>query len=91
VAADYFLLRRRHLDVEALYSESGAYGYRKGFNGYALVCWAIGVAVYQGIANLYPSIGASLPSVVLAGAIYLGLARLRKRRMARGGVSATRG
>src|SRR5215212_2730330 len=30
VAADYFLLRRRHLDVQALYEESGAYGYRKG-------------------------------------------------------------
>ena len=41
VAADYFLLRRRRLDVQALYSESGAYGYRKGFNGYALFCWAI--------------------------------------------------
>src|SRR5918912_1315964 len=91
VAADYFLLRRRHLDVQALYEESGAYGYRKGFNGYALFCWAIGVAVYQGIANLYPSIGASLPSFVLAGAIYLGLARLQKRRMPRGGVSATGG
>ena len=91
VAADYFLLRRRHLDVEALYEESGAYGYRKGFNGYALFCWALGVAAYQGIANLYPSIGASLPSFVLAGTIYLGLARLQKRRMPRGGVSATRG
>src|SRR5215210_6352117 len=73
VAADYFLLRRRRLDVQALYSESGAYGYRKGFNGYAPLCWAIGVAIYPGIANLYPSIGASLPSFVLAGAIYLGL------------------
>src|SRR5919112_1539763 len=61
VAADYFLLRRRHLDVQALYEESGAYGYRKGVNGYALFCWVLGVAVYQGIANLYPSIGASLP------------------------------
>ena len=91
MAADYFLLRRRHLDVEALYEESGAYGYRRGFNGYALFCWALGVAAYQGIANLYPSIGASLPSFVLAGTIYLGQARLRKRRMPRRGVSATRG
>jgi nucleobase:cation symporter-1, NCS1 family len=78
VAADYFLLRRRRLEVEALYEESGVYGYHKGFNGYALFCWAVGVIVYQGIANLYPSIGASLPSFVLAGAIYLGIARLRK-------------
>src|SRR5919112_296475 len=81
-----FLLRRRHLDVQALYEESGAYGYGKGVNGYALFCWVLGVAVYQGIANLYPSIGASLPSFVLAGAIYLGLALLRKRRMPRGRV-----
>jgi NCS1 family nucleobase:cation symporter-1 len=79
VAADYFLLRRRYLQVEALYDESGVYGYHKGFNGYALFCWAVGVVVYQGIAHLYPSIGASLPSFVLAGAIYLGLVRLRQR------------
>jgi NCS1 family nucleobase:cation symporter-1 len=73
VAVDYFLLRRRRLDIDALYDESGV-----GFNVYALFCWAVGVAVYQGIANLYPSIGASLPSFVLAGAIYLGLTRLRR-------------
>jgi NCS1 family nucleobase:cation symporter-1 len=79
VAVDYLLLRRRHLDVQALYDKSGAYGYHKGFNGYALFCWVIGVAIYQGIANLYPSIGASLPSFVLAGAIYLGLAQLQRR------------
>jgi NCS1 family nucleobase:cation symporter-1 len=78
VAADYFLLRRRRLEVEALYEKSGVYGYHKGFNGYALFSWAVGVIVYQGIANLYPSIGASLPSFILAGAIYLGIARLRK-------------
>jgi putative hydroxymethylpyrimidine transporter CytX len=73
VAVDYFLLRRRRLDIDALYDGSSV-----GFNVYALFCWAVGVAVYQGIANLYPSIGASLPSFVLAGAIYLGLARLRR-------------
>ena len=80
VAVDYFLLRRRRLAIDALYDESGAYGYHNGFNGYALFCWAIGVVVYQGIAHLYPSIGASLPSFILAGALYLGLIRLRKRR-----------
>jgi putative hydroxymethylpyrimidine transporter CytX len=79
VAVDYLLLRRRHLDVEALYDKSGVYGYHKGFNGYALFCWVIGVAIYQGIAQLYPSIGASLPSFVLAGAIYLGLTQLQRR------------
>jgi cytosine/uracil/thiamine/allantoin permease len=65
--------------VEALCEEFSAYGYRQGFNGYALFCWALGVAVYQGIANLYPSVGASLPSFLLAGIIYLGLARLQRR------------
>ena len=79
VAADYFLLRRRSLEIEALYDKSGTYGYHKGFNGYALFCWALGVMIYQGIAHLYPAIGASLPSFVLAGAIYLGLVRLWKR------------
>ena len=68
-----------HSHRRMLYDESSIYGYRKGFNGYALFCWAIGVAIYQGIAHLYPSLGASVPSFILAGAIYLGLAQLTKR------------
>lgn len=80
VAADYFLLRRGYLDIDALYEGSDARGYRKGVNGSALFCWAVGVVAYQIIANLYPSIGASLPSFVLAGALYLGLTRLGKDR-----------
>ena len=80
VATDYFLLRRRRLDIDNLYDKTGTYGYHRGFNWYALACWVVGVVIYQGIAGLYPSVGASLPSFILAGVIYLGLTQLRKDR-----------
>jgi nucleobase:cation symporter-1, NCS1 family len=42
--ADYWIVRRRTLDVAALYRRGGAYEYRGGFNPAALVALAIGVA-----------------------------------------------
>ena len=43
--ADYFLLRRRTLDVDALYdaSSSGAYFYSGGYNPAALIALIVGV------------------------------------------------
>ncbi|MEA3375170.1 MAG: cytosine permease, partial [Chloroflexota bacterium] len=45
LAADYFVLRRRHLDVDELYRSGGAYWYQGGVNWMAVVAWAGGVAV----------------------------------------------
>jgi len=42
--ADYWLVRRGRLDVEALYREAGAYAYRRGWNPAALIAFAMGVA-----------------------------------------------
>jgi NCS1 family nucleobase:cation symporter-1 len=42
--ADYFVLRRRRLDVPDLYRRGGVYEYRGGFNAVALAALAIGVA-----------------------------------------------
>ena len=42
--ADYFLLRRRELDVEALYRRGGAYEYRNGINRVAVIALVLGVA-----------------------------------------------
>ena len=41
--ADYLLLRRTRLDVDALFDHGGAYGYRGGWNPHALVALALGV------------------------------------------------
>jgi len=42
--ADYYLLRRRVLEVDDLYRRGGRYEYRGGFNPVALVALAVGIA-----------------------------------------------
>ncbi len=77
VASDYFLIRRRRLDVEALYDKPGSY--YGGFGGYAILSWIVGIAVYRIITSFFPDVGASLPSIVVAGGVYLGLSLIRKK------------
>lgn len=73
LAADHFVLRRRELDVEDLYRRTGAYWYWKGINWVAVAAWAGGVAVYHLIAELVPTLGASIPSFVAAFLLHLAL------------------
>lgn len=49
LAADYFLLRRRRLEMDALYDARGAYSYLWGVNPPALVVWVVGFLVYNWI------------------------------------------
>src|ERR1700751_5381897 len=42
---DYYLVRRRQLLLEDLYERPGAYEYKNGFNGRALLALAVGVGV----------------------------------------------
>jgi NCS1 family nucleobase:cation symporter-1 len=42
--ADYYLLRRTKLDVAGLYRQAGPYWYRGGFNPWAVVALAAGIA-----------------------------------------------
>ncbi|MDP3772749.1 MAG: NCS1 family nucleobase:cation symporter-1 [Gemmatimonadales bacterium] len=42
--ADYFILRRSRLDVDALYRRGGAYEYTRGVNWIAMLALAVGVA-----------------------------------------------
>jgi len=72
---DYFILRRRRLDVADLYREGGAYWYRKGFNPAAIIAWAVGFSVYEATAVLTLPVGGSLPSMFTAGIIYWVFAR----------------
>src|SRR5271167_1274841 len=43
--ADYFVVRKRSLDVEGLYLRGGPYEYRSGFNPRALIALAAGIVV----------------------------------------------
>jgi NCS1 family nucleobase:cation symporter-1 len=41
--ADYFFIRKQHLQVNDLYKTKGAYTYRNGFNRYAIVALLLGI------------------------------------------------
>jgi NCS1 family nucleobase:cation symporter-1 len=70
VFSDYFLIRRRRLEADAIYREGGAYWYRCGYNPAALAAWAAGFAVYEAIALLKLAVGGSIPAMLAAGLFY---------------------
>jgi len=80
VLTDYFLIRGRRLDTENLYRREGKYWYIKGFNGIALICWALGFFVYELIALMKYPIGGSMPSLLIAGLCYYFITRWRQKR-----------
>lgn len=84
--ADYFILRKQELDPRSLYSPDGrgAYWYAGGFNLVGFASIVIGVIVFFQIFDPFvyqphpgfEFLAASLPSAVVAGAVYLIGARL---------------
>jgi NCS1 family nucleobase:cation symporter-1 len=78
VLSDYFIVRQRLLDIDALYQADGHYWYFKGFNIIALLSWGVGFVVYEVIAIMKYTIGGSLPSMLVAGICYLLLTRWKK-------------
>lgn len=76
LAADYFVLRGRRIDTEALYQADGEYWYRDGFNWLAVAAWVAGIAIYHLIARTLPTLGASIPSFAAAFLLYLTLVRV---------------
>ena len=74
VLTDYFLIRNRRLDLEALYTVGGAYWYIGGFNMVAIAAWFSGFALYWLTVKL-TALGGSLPSILFAGLIYVVLTR----------------
>ena len=72
--ADYWFLRRRELDLAALYESRGRYAYRGGFNLRALAAMAIGLVVV-GAGYLVPALaflakGAWFSGVLTSGGAY---------------------
>lgn len=72
VLTDYFLLRRRRLDLDALYRADGPYAYRRGWNPAAVFAWAAGFAVYEAITLWRLPVGGTLPAFFAAALIYKG-------------------
>ncbi|MDP6762914.1 MAG: NCS1 family nucleobase:cation symporter-1 [Planctomycetota bacterium] len=83
VICDYFLVRRTHIDVDALYQSRGAYSFRGGVNPVAMLALVIGVApnvpgflAEAGFVDSVPALFASVYTYAwfvgfaLAGAVY---------------------
>jgi nucleobase:cation symporter-1, NCS1 family len=75
VLADYFLLRKRRLDLDALDRVDGPYWFQGGYNGRALLSWAAGFAVYAASQFLQWPVGGSIPSMAIAGCLYFSITR----------------
>ena len=80
VLTDYFFIQNRQINVKNLYRSQGPYWYANGFNGVALICWAIGFLVYELIALTKYPIGGSLPSLLAAGIFYYFITRWRRKK-----------
>lgn len=80
VLTDYFLLRKRRLDLDALDRAGGAYWYAGGYHRAAILSWMAGIATYAGVQLLSYPVGGSLPSMLVAGLLYYAAARRSHRR-----------
>lgn len=79
---DYYLVRRRNLNLEDLYRRGGVYEYKRGFNNRAIVSLVLGIAVAL-IGLVVPSLHwlydyAWFVGLFAAGAIYLLLMRANR-------------
>jgi NCS1 family nucleobase:cation symporter-1 len=81
VLTDYFFIQNRQIDAQNLYRSQGPYWYANGFNGVALICWAIGFLVYELIALAKYPIGGSMPSLLAAGIFYYFITTWKERRI----------
>ena len=65
--ADYYLLRKRRVNVRDLYETNGQYRYLNGVNLAGLIAWIIGGL----IANLFPMYSSLIGFIVGAGIYYV--------------------
>jgi len=80
VLTDYFIIRKRKLEIEEIYKVDGEYWYFKGFNITALMSWALGFITFETIAIMKYSIGGSIPSMIVAGAFYYFITMLGQKK-----------
>ncbi len=77
--ADSFFIKK-NIKSDNLYKKKGAYWYFHGVNIKAILSWIFGVAVFQLITYKMPSIGSSLPSLVISFLSYIVLSKMVNNR-----------
>ena len=80
VIMDHFIVKRRRLDVEQLYTSKGRYWYHKGVNLPAVLAWILGFLFYYGIVYYKPELGASISTLIFTALIYWALMKATYRR-----------
>lgn len=93
--ADYYVLRRREIDVRAIYETlpGSRYYFWKGFNPAAIIAVVVGIGLYVYLLNplTYESHGpyrfmtASLPTTLVSALVYMALTKLLVIRAGLGG------
>lgn len=73
--ADHFIVRRRVVTADEIDRKGGAYWFAGGWNIAGIGAWVIGIATFHTLTALAPSLGATLPALVVAGAVYVMVAR----------------
>ncbi|WP_127088650.1 putative hydroxymethylpyrimidine transporter CytX [Aquabacter cavernae] len=69
--ADHFLVRRRVVAADDIDRKGGAYWFAGGWNPAGIGAWAAGIVAFHLIAAWLPGLGSTVPSLLLAGAVYL--------------------
>jgi NCS1 family nucleobase:cation symporter-1 len=82
VLADYLLVKRRRIDVAALFDPAGRYRYVAGVNAAALLAVATGVAVYSALPHAWLKVVWGLAASAVA---YAALEPLQQALLARSG------
>jgi NCS1 family nucleobase:cation symporter-1 len=94
--ADYFLLRRQHIDLRAIYNKNpgSPYAYWSGWNPSGLISLGLGSLTFLLLLNPvsleqyipgFNYLSASMPAFVVAGVVHLVLTALWVRPSGRGG------
>jgi putative hydroxymethylpyrimidine transporter CytX len=78
VLADYFIFRKKRYSLSDIYKK-GEYWYYEGVNLKAVISWIIGVIMYQQSIKYGLWIGSSIPSMIVAGVLYLIIMQRPKR------------
>ncbi|MEM3614083.1 MAG: cytosine permease [Nitrososphaerales archaeon] len=80
VLSDHYILAKQKFDVEHLYIKGGSYWYTKGVNISAIVSWAAGFIMYVAITTYISWLGATIPSMLTAAALYVIFVKMVRRK-----------
>ncbi len=71
VLADHFIVRRRVIATAEIDRKGGAYWFSGGWHLAGVGAWVLGIVVFHAVTTFAPSLGATLPALLVAGAAHV--------------------